>query len=176
MKSAQEYRELAERLREPVSHTTCDDDWYSCPMSPEGCGDERRGTDCDCGADAENALHVAAATVLESIATALALARAQAVQIYTLKGNLSDQRIQREAAEEKWRALAAYKGLNHADPMADIANTERKRAETVEAALEKERARADRAMELLREARTKISSDAWPIFHTKLATFFGIPL
>ena len=43
---------LAELARR--EHYTCEDSWYSCPKSPEGCA--RDGdTDCTCGADYINA-------------------------------------------------------------------------------------------------------------------------
>jgi hypothetical protein len=37
-----------------VSHHICDDCWYSCPKSSEGCCDERE-KDCNCGAEKHNA-------------------------------------------------------------------------------------------------------------------------
>ena len=37
------------------SHLLCNDAWYSCPMSIEGCADERAGSECNCGADEHNA-------------------------------------------------------------------------------------------------------------------------
>ncbi len=36
------------------SHTACDDNWYSCPLSDEGCANESE-TDCNCGAQEHNA-------------------------------------------------------------------------------------------------------------------------
>jgi len=36
-------------------HTYCEDDWYSCPKAEDGCADDRRGPECDCGADEHNA-------------------------------------------------------------------------------------------------------------------------
>lgn len=50
-----------ERLRAALlktkrSHYYCEDSWYSCPQSEDGCADDRRrGNKCDCGADAFNA-------------------------------------------------------------------------------------------------------------------------
>jgi hypothetical protein len=42
-------------LRESMrGHYQCDDPWYSCPLNPEGCADERQ-TECTCGASAWNA-------------------------------------------------------------------------------------------------------------------------
>ena len=32
----------------------CEDSWYSCPKSEDGCADERQGTECNCGADKSN--------------------------------------------------------------------------------------------------------------------------
>jgi len=34
----------------PVHHRDCDDPWYSCPLSPDGCADERQ-EGCTCGAE-----------------------------------------------------------------------------------------------------------------------------
>ncbi len=34
-------------------HLCCEDSWYSCPLHPEGCADDRE-TDCTCGATAWN--------------------------------------------------------------------------------------------------------------------------
>ena len=42
-------------VRSKRTHYTCDDSWYSCPKSEEGCADEGAGKDCTCGADAHNA-------------------------------------------------------------------------------------------------------------------------
>lgn len=35
-------------------HVTCEDGWYSCPLSEDGCLDERE-TACTCGAEKHNA-------------------------------------------------------------------------------------------------------------------------
>ena len=35
-------------------HDTCDDPWYSCPKSKDGCSDESKGTNCTCGVDSYN--------------------------------------------------------------------------------------------------------------------------
>lgn len=43
-----------EKLRR--EHKYVDDCWYSCPKAEDGCCDHTRGEDCDCGADAHNAL------------------------------------------------------------------------------------------------------------------------
>jgi len=37
-------------------HASCEDCWYSCPKSSEGCCDERQGDACNCGADAHNGM------------------------------------------------------------------------------------------------------------------------
>jgi hypothetical protein len=48
-------RELAEALRAAkIPHHHCEDCWYSCPMSEEGCCDERE-IGCNCGAEKHNA-------------------------------------------------------------------------------------------------------------------------
>lgn len=36
---------LEERFQ---THYECEDGWYSCPLSEEGCLDTRRGKDCTC--------------------------------------------------------------------------------------------------------------------------------
>lgn len=37
-------------------HNSCEDSWYSCPKSPEGCSNDSVGPECDCGADRINAM------------------------------------------------------------------------------------------------------------------------
>lgn len=54
-------RELAEKMAKELErysiHYECEDCWYSCPKSDEGCCDVRAGTECNCGADsAQSAL------------------------------------------------------------------------------------------------------------------------
>jgi len=41
------YDKKAEELAE--EHSYCEDGWYSCPKSPEGCFDDRQGDECNCG-------------------------------------------------------------------------------------------------------------------------------
>jgi len=42
-----------EKLRR--GHCSCDDCWYSCPKSEDGCCDDSQGKECNCGADEHNA-------------------------------------------------------------------------------------------------------------------------
>ena len=43
-------REIAEKLA--GGHNYCEDCWYSCPLAPEGCCDDRVPKDkCNCGYD-----------------------------------------------------------------------------------------------------------------------------
>ena len=44
-------REALKSLRQ--SHYMCEDKWYSCPLSEEGCADERQ-TECNCDAERIN--------------------------------------------------------------------------------------------------------------------------
>ena len=44
--------ELAKLARR--NHYTCEDAWYSCPKSPDGCANDAAGDECDCGADSHN--------------------------------------------------------------------------------------------------------------------------
>ena len=37
-------------------HLECEDGYYSCPKSPEGCFDEGAGDECTCGVDSANAI------------------------------------------------------------------------------------------------------------------------
>lgn len=37
------------------THTYCEDGWYSCPKAEDGCYNDARGPECDCGADEHNA-------------------------------------------------------------------------------------------------------------------------
>lgn len=48
-------KELADALAAAKrTHSTCENEWYSCPLSSEGCLDDRE-TECNCGAEAHNA-------------------------------------------------------------------------------------------------------------------------
>jgi len=40
------HRERAEKL---VHHYHCDDPWYSCPLSTDGCANDDAGDKCNCG-------------------------------------------------------------------------------------------------------------------------------
>lgn len=59
--------ELAKR-----AHTDCEDRWYSCPKSEDGCSDDRRGPYCDCGADKHNAEVDALMALIRSNTTIIA--------------------------------------------------------------------------------------------------------
>ena len=37
------------------THVQCEDCWYSCPKSEDGCCNEAMGDECSCGADETNA-------------------------------------------------------------------------------------------------------------------------
>jgi hypothetical protein len=37
------------------SHYSCEDRWYSCPKSADGCSNDDEGDECNCGADKHNA-------------------------------------------------------------------------------------------------------------------------
>jgi len=50
-------------------HYECDDSWYSCPLSPDGCADERQ-EGCTCGRD----------RLVQQIAAALADERRKALE------------------------------------------------------------------------------------------------
>jgi len=50
-------RELVDSLEKcKQGHYECEDCWYSCPKSEEGCCDDRGGEECNCGADKLNVL------------------------------------------------------------------------------------------------------------------------
>lgn len=54
--AANAYPKLVAALKESRrAHDQCEDCWYSCPKSPEGCCNELAGDDCTCGADEYNA-------------------------------------------------------------------------------------------------------------------------
>lgn len=36
------------------AHYYCEDSWYSCPLAEDGCANDSKGKECDCGADATN--------------------------------------------------------------------------------------------------------------------------
>ena len=50
------FRALCEELAKLArrNHYTCEDTWYSCPKSPDGCANDAAGDECDCGADSHN--------------------------------------------------------------------------------------------------------------------------
>ena len=58
-----EVKPLEHRLSEMVAalkqlyqpHLSCEDIWYSCPKSEEGCADDRQD-ECNCGADYYNSI------------------------------------------------------------------------------------------------------------------------
>ena len=62
--------QLKARLRR--EHYSCEDPWYSCPRSDDGCLNEGEGTECNCGADNFNAL-------LDDLLTGMKLVPADAV-------------------------------------------------------------------------------------------------
>lgn len=35
-------------------HYYCEDSWYSCPLATDGCADDLKPKECDCGADIKN--------------------------------------------------------------------------------------------------------------------------
>ena len=35
-------------------HEYCEDNWYSCPKSEDGCSNPAEGDDCNCGAEKHN--------------------------------------------------------------------------------------------------------------------------
>lgn len=48
---------LADVLRSMKrEHIECEDGWYSCPKSEQGCIDDEAGDECTCGADETNAM------------------------------------------------------------------------------------------------------------------------
>ncbi len=48
-------RSILKELR--LSHTECEDSWFSCPLSTDGCCDDRQPEGvCNCGADARNSI------------------------------------------------------------------------------------------------------------------------
>lgn len=49
-----EAQEFVESLRR-TKHDECDDSWYSCPKSEEGCANEDARDECTCGTDFFNA-------------------------------------------------------------------------------------------------------------------------
>jgi hypothetical protein len=50
---------IVEWLRKEVHHYECEDCWYSCATMT--CDEQRRGDDCDCGAEYQNAKRTEAA-------------------------------------------------------------------------------------------------------------------
>lgn len=56
-----------------IRHHVCDDCWYSCPKSSEGCCDDSQSY-CNCGADEHNARVDAVAAQYEACRERLAIA------------------------------------------------------------------------------------------------------
>lgn len=54
--SKSELKDLLCQLREMAieSHYYCDDCWYTCPKHPEGCCNDEKPDECDCGAEEHN--------------------------------------------------------------------------------------------------------------------------
>lgn len=48
--NAEAIRDLVVAVKKHAQHRECEDSWYSCPKSENGCADERE-TECNCGAD-----------------------------------------------------------------------------------------------------------------------------
>lgn len=59
-------REALEKLRR--KHDECEDCWYSCPKSEDGCCDDEQGDECNCGADKHNAILDTALSALDQLA------------------------------------------------------------------------------------------------------------
>lgn len=58
---------LREWLNRAPSHYYCEDRWYSCPKAEDGCADDRKGPECDCGAEAEYAIRQEIAAFLTEL-------------------------------------------------------------------------------------------------------------
>jgi hypothetical protein len=52
----------------PREHYSCDDSWYSCPKSEDGCSNQDYGSDCICGADEHNSRVIKALAALDELA------------------------------------------------------------------------------------------------------------
>jgi hypothetical protein len=104
-------REELESLR--LTHHVCEDTWYSCPKSAEGCADDRQ-TDCNCGADEQNARLDAllarsnAGSVLVPLATLNKWG--EALQPYIFDGSYNNDGVMDTIAE---MATFATKGHGH---------------------------------------------------------------
>ncbi len=61
-------RELRDEMR-ATKHYECEDKWYSCPLSDEGCADERQ-TDCTCNATVAHERADRIDAILTSLASA----------------------------------------------------------------------------------------------------------
>ena len=47
------YGNITSQLKQ--SHHYCEDNWYSCPLHPNGCANADEPYECNCGADKHNA-------------------------------------------------------------------------------------------------------------------------
>ena len=54
--SESNFREMCAELAKLArrDHYRCEDHWYSCPKSPDGCANDSAGDECNCGADSHN--------------------------------------------------------------------------------------------------------------------------
>jgi len=68
MTLAEEFETAAKELRKPIAHHYCEDGWYSCPLSDEGCLNPGEGETCNCGAEKANARHAEIADLLDRAA------------------------------------------------------------------------------------------------------------
>ena len=59
--------ELLARLDKEEAHAECEDCWYSCPKSAEGCCNDAAVDQCTCGAELENALRKDAAAEIRRL-------------------------------------------------------------------------------------------------------------
>lgn len=46
---------IKEVLSLKMGHYYCEDSWYSCPKAADGCCNDAKGDECDCGAEKQHA-------------------------------------------------------------------------------------------------------------------------
>jgi hypothetical protein len=49
------------------AHNYCEETWYSCPKSDEGCANDEEGENCNCGAEKYNMQLVSILSMLNDI-------------------------------------------------------------------------------------------------------------
>lgn len=106
-------------------HDACEDSWYSCPQSMDGCADDSAGEECRCGLNERRAATAAALREareplekeIAALRKQLADARKEASFVAFYEGRLEEERANAEQAYEHGREQGAREERErHEDP------------------------------------------------------------